>query len=493
MGHYLPLALLVTLMVIVVPAVAVSAIVPGGSPLWTAASVVLSVALSMAFATAGAALWMRERHSRDIVFADLLIWGWFRRSLTERRLSQARALYDSARKAGPAVSIELLTGLSRLLEARDPYTHGHGQRVARSAGQIARAMHLSNIEVAKIRTAAAVHDVGKLYTPREILNNPNRLSDAEFEVAKRHAAWGARMLANVGDPEIAAIVRHHHERIDGGGYPDGLAGGEIPIGARIIAVADTFDAITSSRVYRPADTQRRALDVLSKEAGKQLDNDAVGAFLGTYSARRSVGWLALAMAVPQRIFVSLQPALQGLGLGGSGLASLLPGVGVAGLIALSPGLHRATPSVQGVNRLPAISQPRRSTVPARTSQPGRNGGTIIGTSFRGAHRRYRIVHPTGPSSSMHTNTGAPAAHVNGTYAQPQEPQATQAEPTPKPTPSLPPVPVAPVPPVSSQPPSPAPPLPVPTEVKTPPVPLPPAPVPGVVPTEVPSLSPLTSG
>jgi HD-GYP domain-containing protein (c-di-GMP phosphodiesterase class II) len=165
MRRYLPLALLTTALVIVLPAALASAVVPRGSPLSIAASALAAVALSIAIAGAGAALWKRRPDSRDIVFADLLLWGWLRRCWAERRLSQARALFDSARKSGPAVSIELITGLSRLLEARDAYTHGHGQRVARHAARIARAMHLSPVDIAKIETAAAVHDVGKLYTP----------------------------------------------------------------------------------------------------------------------------------------------------------------------------------------------------------------------------------------------------------------------------------------------------------------------------------------
>jgi HD-GYP domain-containing protein (c-di-GMP phosphodiesterase class II) len=488
MRRYLPLALLVTLLVVVAPAVAVSATVTGSGLLWKAASVALAVALSMALATAGAAVWMRERHSCDIVFADLLIWGWLRRCWTERRLSQARALYDSARKAGPAVSIELLTGLSRLLEARDPYTHGHGQRVARSAGQIARAMHLPDVEIARIRTAAAVHDVGKLYTPREILNNPNRLSDAEFEVAKRHAAWGARMLATVGDREIGAMVRHHHERIDGGGYPDGLAGEEIPVGARIIAVADTFDAITSSRVYRAAGTQRRALEVLSQEAGKQLDGDAVAAFQSTYSARRSVGWLALAMALPQRLLATVQSALPGVGIGAGGVASLLPGVGAAGLLALSPGMHHATPAARTAHGLPAITRPQRASTPAATTPSQRTSKTGSGRSNQGTYRRYRISlpPPTRPSAPTRRTALAPSAAVNGSGGHAGEPEAREAAPTPPPIPPVQPVPVPVVP---APPPPPAPLVPGPPEVKTPPVPLPTIPIPGVTtPSEVPGLS-----
>ena len=262
--RYLPLALLVTTSLVLLPAVLAAAIVPRAGTLAALASVACAVAASLAIACGEAALWKRCPGSRDLVFGDLLLWGWARRCWAERRLARARSLYDAASRAGPAVSIELLTTLSALLGARDAYTHGHSQRVARHAERIARAMRLGPVQTAKIRTAAAVHDVGKLYTPRAILNNPRRLSEAEFEVMKRHATDGADMLAAVGDPEIAAMVRHHHERIDGSGYPDRLAGSGDPLGSRIIAVADTFDSITSNRPYRRADKQKRALDVLTR-------------------------------------------------------------------------------------------------------------------------------------------------------------------------------------------------------------------------------------
>jgi HD-GYP domain-containing protein (c-di-GMP phosphodiesterase class II) len=367
MRRYLPLAALTTALAVVLPPFVVSLVVPRGGPLLIAASALCSVGLSIAITTAAAALWQRQRRARDVVFADLLLWGWLRRCWSERRLSQARDLFDSARKAGPAVSIELVTGLSRLLEGRDTFTHRHGQRVARYAGQIAHAMHLSPVEIAKIRTAAAVHDVGKLYTPREILNNPNRLSEAEYEVAKRHAAWGGRMLAAVGDEEIMAMVLHHHERIDGRGYPDGLGGSQIPLGARIIAVADTFDAITSSRPYRAARPHKRALDVLAEESGAQLDPAAVAAFRSCYSARRSVSWLALAATVPARIFAALQTATQGLGAGAGGIASILPALGASGVLALSPALQHRTLAVHGAPSVRAPAQAPRPTTAAGAS------------------------------------------------------------------------------------------------------------------------------
>ena len=177
-----------------------------------------------------------------------------------------------------------------------------------------------------MRTAAALHDVGKLHTPREILNKPGRLTDEEFAVIRRHPGDGADMSTSVGDPVITAMIRHHHERLDGAGYPAGLAGEAIPLGARIIAVADTFDAMTSNRAYRRASSHKRALDVLRAEAGKQLDADAVAAFVGYYRGRRTVAWSAFATAAPQRLFAWLGGVSPGVSAGVAGAAALAIGV-----------------------------------------------------------------------------------------------------------------------------------------------------------------------
>jgi HD-GYP domain-containing protein (c-di-GMP phosphodiesterase class II) len=354
--RYLPLVLFTTVSVVVAPAVLVAALVPRGGSLLMVTSTASAVAVSVAIASAESALWTRRSGSRDLVFADLMLWGWLRRCLAERRLAQARALYDSAKKAGLTVSIELLEELSKRLEARDAYTHGHDQRVARHAEHIARAMHLSQAEIVKIRAAATVHDVGKIYTPREILNNPGRLTDQEYAIVKLHAHDGADMLSAVGDPEIAAMVRHHHERVDGHGYPDGLAGSDIPLGARIIAVADTFDAITSNRPYRPVGTHKRALDILSQQAGSQLYGPAVAAFLSRYSARRSIAWFAFATVLPQRILVALQTASSGVGASTGVVTSLLPAIGTAGLLSFSPGLHHDAAIEPGLRHEAAIER-----------------------------------------------------------------------------------------------------------------------------------------
>lgn len=388
--RYLPLVALTTVSVIVLPAALVAAVVPRGGSLLMGVSAAAAVAVSVAIASAEAALWKRLPRSRDLVFADLMLWGWLRRCWTERRLAQARARYDSARKAGPTVSIELLERLSRLLEARDAYTHGHSQRVARHAAQIARAMHLSAVEIAKIRTAATVHDVGKLHTPREILNNPGRLADAEYEIVKRHPGDGADMLAAVGDPEIAAMVRHHHERMDGRGYPAGLLGSEIPLGARIIAVADTFDAIVSSRSYRSAGTHKKALDILSREAGSQLDGAAVATFISRYSARRSVAWIAFATAVPQRIFAVLQSVSPSLGASAGGAASILPALGAAGLLVFSPGLRHDAPAAGRHSHRQAVA------VAAQPRQPGFALAPTTTAVPRHETRRTASARPTSP-------------------------------------------------------------------------------------------------
>ena len=287
--RWLPHAVIATTFVVVLPAVLVSLLVPSGRLALLALSLLLGVALSLAAASVGGAIWSRLPGSQDRVFADLMLWGWLRRSVAERRLAQAERLLGTDPQGA---SLEALIDLSELLEARDARTYGHSQRVTRHAERIATAMGLPAAEVAKVRTAAALHDIGKLHTPRGILNKPGRLTDSEFALIKRHPVDGAAMTSGIGDPEISAMIRHHHERLDGRGYPDGLAGEDIPVGARIISVADTFDAITSNRTYRRAAHHKRALDVLAAEAGKQLDGDAVAAFRGYYrgpSHGRAVG------------------------------------------------------------------------------------------------------------------------------------------------------------------------------------------------------------
>jgi putative nucleotidyltransferase with HDIG domain len=322
---FLPHALVATFAVILLPALLVSFMDTAGRPWLLFASLLLAMALSVAAASVGATLWASRPYSRDIVFADLMLWGWLRRVRAERRLAEARGVLGSGAEAidGEGLSREqrrkVLLRLAAMLEAKDAHTLGHSRRVTRHAERIARDMGLSPEEVAKVRIAASMHDVGKVHTPRQILTKPGSLTERELEIMKRHPVDGARMAAEMGDPEITAMVRHHHERLDGSGYPDGLRGEQIPLGSRIISVADTFDAITSSRAYHKACSHRRALEVVSEEAGSRLDPDAAAAFLRYYSGRRAVAWSAfgftgtprLATWAGESLGASASPVLQG--------------------------------------------------------------------------------------------------------------------------------------------------------------------------------------
>jgi putative nucleotidyltransferase with HDIG domain len=207
----------------------------------------------------------------------------------ERRLSAALALLHGAGVTGELTGgrrAQLLSELAAELEARDPWTHGHSRRVAAHAVAIAVQMGLSERQVAIVRAAAVLHDVGKINTPRAVLHKPARLTQVELGLIELHPVDGAEIVSSLGNPELTAIVRHHHERLDGSGYPDRLRGNEIPLGARIVAVADTFDAITSTRPYRPARTHDRALQILEEEAGTRLDPVGVSAFCAHYREHR---------------------------------------------------------------------------------------------------------------------------------------------------------------------------------------------------------------
>jgi putative nucleotidyltransferase with HDIG domain len=180
-----------------------------------------------------------------------------------------------------------LAVLSASLEAGIPGIPGHLRRVASYAAAVARELELPCVEVERVRRAAAIHDIGKVEMPPGLVNKPGTLSPAEFAIVKRHARAGARIAERFGQGDLAPIVRHHHERFDGAGYPDRLAGERIPLGARIVAVADTFDAATSSRPYREAMAEREALSLLWSEAGGQFDPRVVACFCAYYSGPRS--------------------------------------------------------------------------------------------------------------------------------------------------------------------------------------------------------------
>jgi putative nucleotidyltransferase with HDIG domain len=147
----------------------------------------------------------------------------------------------------------------------------HSLRVTRHSEAIARAAGLAAGDIALVRAAAALHDLGKFLVPRKILAKPGALTEAERAIVQRHPVDGAAMLVGLVDTQVIAMVRSHHERFDGSGYPDGLTGVSIPFGARIIAIADSLDAMTSTRPYRAAMSRDAALAELRAQAGVLFD------------------------------------------------------------------------------------------------------------------------------------------------------------------------------------------------------------------------------
>jgi diguanylate cyclase (GGDEF)-like protein len=179
--------------------------------------------------------------------------------------------------------------LARAVDSRDAYTGSHSERVAALSARIAEQLGLPSEEVELMQLAGSLHDLGKLAIPEEILRKPAALTDTERLVLERHPQIGYRMLESLGVEPIADWVLHHHERWDGGGYPDGLEGERIPLGARVIFVADAFDAMTSNRLYRDPLTHEQAQHEVERCAGTQFDPGVVRALLAALGARQAIG------------------------------------------------------------------------------------------------------------------------------------------------------------------------------------------------------------
>ena len=164
------------------------------------------------------------------------------------------------------------TALVNAIDAKDTYTHGHSSRVAEYSRRLAEMNNKSQKECDEIYYSALLHDVGKIGVPLEIINKIGKLTDEEYAEIKKHPVFGDQILSSIQTaPYLAVGARHHHERYDGRGYPDGLSGEDIPLIARIIAVADAYDAMTSVRSYREPLTREAVKDELRKGIGTQFD------------------------------------------------------------------------------------------------------------------------------------------------------------------------------------------------------------------------------
>jgi putative nucleotidyltransferase with HDIG domain len=171
-----------------------------------------------------------------------------------------------------------LMDIVKKVEAKDRYTYLHSDRVANYSIKIGKKMKLNKVQIENLNTASYVHDIGKVNVPEHILNKPTKLTEEEFEIIKKHPSDGAEMIKGTFYEEIAPIIEQHHERLNGSGYPKGLTGDEILLEAKIIAVSDTFDAMTEDRVYRKASNAQEALDVIKSSIGTLYDKEVVAAF-----------------------------------------------------------------------------------------------------------------------------------------------------------------------------------------------------------------------
>jgi len=185
----------------------------------------------------------------------------------------------------PTPVLETVTSLAFAIDAKDHYTQGHSQNVARYCMQLARHLNISEKELEEVRLAAVLHDVGKIGVPERLLNKPGPLDAEEFEQMKQHSVLGAKILEPLRSIQnIQKIVRHHHERWDGTGYPDGLKGEAIPLASRMIGIADAYDTMVTERTYKRSRNRQEAYEELRRCSGSQFDPRLVDAFLDAMGA-----------------------------------------------------------------------------------------------------------------------------------------------------------------------------------------------------------------
>ena len=202
------------------------------------------------------------------------------RNLQDMELHRQKIEVEKSKQQTERISLQMMQTLATTIEAKDEYTRGHSYRVAEYAALIAKELGWSQDEITNLKHAAHLHDIGKIGIPDSVLNKPTQLTEDEDNLLKKHTIIGAEILKDVTlIPHVVEVTRNHHEHYDGSGYPDGLAGTEIPIYARIIAVADCYDAMNSRRIYRNALSQDEIYEEILKNKGTQFDPEIADIFL----------------------------------------------------------------------------------------------------------------------------------------------------------------------------------------------------------------------
>ncbi len=237
---------------------------------------VLAHPITLAGAVIGA-IFAGEKYSEDIEVTNIELKMVEAASGYVAILAENAGLYEDER----SMFLGLLRALTASIDAKDPYTCGHSERVAELSADLARAVGMSEAQVERVRIAGLVHDIGKIGVPEAVLRKPGRLTEEEFGMMKLHPEIGYRILRDIPQLEdVLPGVLHHHERFDGRGYPAGLSGDRTPLMARIISLADSFDAMSSTRTYRSAMDRQRVLGEIEKCAGTQFDPQLAQLFLG---------------------------------------------------------------------------------------------------------------------------------------------------------------------------------------------------------------------
>jgi uncharacterized membrane protein YgcG len=411
---------------------------------------VITVGASLGAMAVGSRWWRTRPESQSLSFAQLMMWTWFRRARALRTLERTLQLLEGG---SPVHQLQVLRQLSSALETKDRYTHGHSRRVERHAIRTAMELDstISQEEIEDVALSAALHDVGKIEIPDSILQKEGALTPREQSIVKWHTVVGARLVAKTGNRRVAQAVLHHHESWDGTGYPHGLRGEEIPLYARIIAVSDAFDAMTSSRPYRSSLGRARAVQVLKSETGRQFDPRVVEAFLRSLPTHASVAIMVPGVAHAMRQIGGWARRI--------GLASTAPGTAgvvvaaVVGTAVLSlPPSPVAQPSPSESDGKAETAMTDSGTSGAVASGAARHRGT--GETNGRAHRLSALVaggaeplatatDPLTPVDSGPVDRGVPGQNAPGTDpvppsgTEPTPPPGQEPAPAPSPEPSPP--------------------------------------------------------